>query len=84
MYILDQEGKNLFNIEQFTSITNETLEWLKIPYIIKASIITVEDKKSFSLGAYKTETNANHVFKSIIRSIKAGDEIFVMPDDWEE
>lgn len=81
MYILDQDGKNLFNTEQFFSIGQVTMEWLKKPFIIQANIVTVNDKKSFNLGQYKDESKANEIFKSMIRSVKAGDEVFVMPEE---
>lgn len=81
MFILDQEGKNLFNIEQFFSISQVTMEWLKKPFIIQANIVTVDSKKSFNLGQYKNENEANDIFKAIIRGIKASDEVFVMPKE---
>ena len=77
MFILSQDKETLFNVGQLSSISNDTLDWLKKPYIIKASLITDDVE---TLGEYKDKERANDVFKALIRSIKAGDEVFVMPE----
>lgn len=78
MFILSQDKETLFNVGQLSSISNDTLDWLEKPYIIKASLITDDVE---TLGGYKDKERANDVFKALIRSIKAGDEVFVMPEE---
>ena len=81
MFILSQDGKEMFNIKQFLSISNTTLDWLEKPYIIRANLISSDSKKGLNLGTYKDKERANDIFKALIRSVKAGDEVFVMPEE---
>lgn len=80
MFILSQDSEKLFNVEHFFSISNNTFDWLEKPYIIKAHLIGVNSEKDFNLGAYKDKKRANDIFTALIRSLKAGDEVFIMPE----